>query len=550
MARLKKSLDGEFWKKWKEDEADVLSVVQEFDRYSAELKKIRKEKTDETTINWLLNIYDETEFAFEVLEKYENDRKFSKILPGPSEKLKKVKSLEQLVFNSIESSANDIKSQWNRAKKDVERWKPKYGVEDIVGARGELDNAGELYFQLIEGLGVDNPDMQPIREDTIERYSAFIQDVRKLDPKLDEIKDRTKNLESLTKERVHVLERDFDDLFEKYEKIKKKHTTLRERRSKKSIFAYKEKFIELEDVRDEIYHLKHNYDFIHTAKAKIGEFVDHYHEVLDVLNDKYHIDLDFVHWIKSIKLTEPDFLHSVSDIAHLAYDVTQLTTLEGLVKKGIEIAMNAIDGHLDHKFNEAKDIYHNHEDHHHPSILETAVNILDEIAVIYKVIDGSTQAVENLKSQIKNKKDYHDRQLKNKSGGIAKVVKETKVTPSLEWLNQVKVEKQGFFDITGYMNELGGAPANYCILRNTLFGNGNWIDRVERVGELIEDLPLAGDSNELEYITSFEQGLHQTYASGIVGDMARKNSSYNERATAAIGKLHDYVENSKEKLNI
>lgn len=362
----------------------ISRVVGSSKKYESRLEEICE--ADQNSIAALIDIGKDVVDCFGVPEKFAGFN-VDEFLPRMSYRLERIDSLTNAFLHSLNYVINDIESRWKRSSQKLNEWEPKYGFDDLVNSREELNNIVGLYKQVFTGIGFEQKMLTKLRNQEIELYSQFVDDVHILDLKFEQLNARYETLKAnrLGKSDAHVLHRDVLELNELYNKVVNSYLPLYKRIARSdSIFYYKERFMELKAFERVL--------IMRSAKtSRSSKWKDYYKNNLDYLAGSQDIDFNHVKRVASIELVDT-----------VSYP-TANADLSGLVEKttaAVENELSRIKQTLDKRAKLIEGFYQKDVEKGNFSRLGSMVNKLDSDAEMYKLIDADTHFVSNLRAKI------------------------------------------------------------------------------------------------------------------------------------------------------
>ena len=396
----------EFFRLLKEDDELITRAVSGFNGYCTALEDVCRRDVDHESILSIVEVSEDLTRCFDIPSRYNEFSNLDELSPGMIRKLERIKHLEHVLEQAVAYVIQDIGSQWREAKKHVEEWQPRFGVDDIVGSRERMNSVARLYEQLSQGLGFgEDARVSRFRVSEIEDYISFLENVAQVDKELELFKSRYQGCDNLSAEETNVFQRDLLVFFNRYKAIVKRY---------KSRFDCQERFVELEDVGSGP---NQSSAWISGVKQQVQEWIDTYKDTLEYLSRGCEINIEHVEMVARFELADP----SLVDIWKQSGDeqLTELLDLESSVVDRISQEVLRIKHYLDRRVEEMEHIYLAEARDFEGmqgfvSRLEDSIQTIDEFILMYKLLWEPTTKVNDLKERARKRVEFYNYSIEEK----------------------------------------------------------------------------------------------------------------------------------------
>ncbi|MBS1266730.1 MAG: hypothetical protein MAG795_00699 [Candidatus Woesearchaeota archaeon] len=572
------------------DDDLIKKVCSGFSSYSEQINSIKDQPLSKSSVDKIVYLTQELDECFAIPEKYSWVYNLDDIVLGASEKINKIGQLKDEFFNSLDYFFDELSQGWDSAKKRVESWERKYGIEDLLDSRDKLNSFAETYDLLFTRLGQDHPILNARMISQIQDYVQFLDDFSNVDVVYFEFKNKckenllfradpphkggsfyalhfdtqifrlksprpkgrgfrptdilSKELDSKTKQELNVLGRELKKIRKTYDKTCAKHRPFFDKLKQNSIFAYKERFIDMQELDKRIDYLKKNVQNIDIAQQDLDEWIDYYQQTLDYLSEENEIEKSHIEWVADCSTTTPKIVEDWENNIYVAEKIGQVSALRKVVHNRVEQELNRIKTYLDSSLDDFSDLPSDTID------LEERLEELHQFKIMYKLIGEPTLECEKVHEKI---------EAKIRQSKIPKTIAQTTKKPSsvqqdnMPYWKPIIRNQSGYFDIATHLLTIGFPSGTYMNIMNTMLGKnnqGSWAEKLRTVSQDLEDLPIAGSLQDLDYMYHLEYALRESMNRGNMDHLVSRNSQGWKLAHQVLNQLNKYISISEDNIGL
>jgi len=240
----------EFLDKYKQDTATIEKVVSHFEAHRTKLEDICNKEFTAEQFSELLVVRQAIKDSLAIPQKY---GKYGDVLSRDAlkekESLDKVGYINNLLANTVNITYDNLVAKWQEQKVLVQDWKEEYGLPELERLRSDLNSYAFHYRDLISTFHQE-ADLK--KNQDIVSYLKFLNRIKRIEPVFMQLRNRYSLRQELSKEELHVLARDFDNITKKYKNAENVHNLVGRVFNKYPVLGYKERFIEIDSCLSEI----------------------------------------------------------------------------------------------------------------------------------------------------------------------------------------------------------------------------------------------------------------------------------------------------------
>ncbi len=312
-----------------------------------------------------------------------------------------------------------------------------------------------------------------------------------------------------------------------------------------------------------------NQELLNQAKQRIQELMEGYRDIINYLSQKNDVDNEHIQRVVAFDVVDPKQVDTWKRNKYLADVAEELSDMGDMVVDKLGDEVLRIKQYLEGRVGEVEQVYGvkaKGVDEMSGLIpkLESCFDTLDDVGAMYKHLGEPTTKISELRDNVGERIEFYQNAIaeQKKEKAVEErramivdrepIPKPDHYKPSaFDGFRPVKRNQGNYFDLIVHLMVIGFPPAKYMRLMNTMLdGKKHWMERLQDIGEILENVPLASCEKDLDYMYHFQYALTEDMNRGNMDHLVSRNREYFQIARQTLSELSDYISNSESALGL